>query len=247
MMTKSRTFLFAVFISLVSLAINAGCIPPAPDIPEEELYVLPESHPDNIDPLKLRFFQEPFRNMDGEMVQIERFVGTPIIILMFPNFLTDDGRRSLLGLEALHRSRPGQFISIIIPQEDRETIEPAVQQKPDNMTILFRPGDNDNFSLIDRYSDFFWDPELIAADFPLDPPSKHHTSPFYWIVDETGAIREKLIDYSDSRGVGVVEVEQVLNALLGPPPEIPPGMEPVQPSVADGGNEIDPEIVEDPE
>jgi hypothetical protein len=92
---------------------------------------------------------------------------------------------------------------------------------------------------MDRYSEFFWDSQIISADFPLDPPSDHYTTPFYWIVDANGDIREKLIDYSDDRGVGLVEVEEVLSALLGPPPQTPAGTEPVQGSVQDGEDVVE--------
>jgi len=238
---KSWIFL----IILISLCFVPACIrpaeEPAPDVP----YTLPDSHTDNQNPLKSRFFQEAFRDLTGSMVQLNQMTGTPLVIAVFPSFLTDDGRRSLVGLETLQKNRTGQFKAVIIPVEGADTIRPVIMHDSEGMLFLFRAGDLDNPSLIDTYSGFFWNAELIAADFPGDPPAMHYTSPFYWIVDASGTIREKLIDYSDARGVEISELDEVLTALLGPPPENVP--EPVwndlssvetENAVSAGNNEV---------
>lgn len=189
-------------------------------------YVLPEMHSDNTHPLKDRFFQEAFRDLDGRIVQLSELHGKPLVICVYSSFLTDDGRRSLLGLEALLEDFHGRFITAFIPVEDRDIIQPSIKQISENMLFLFRAGgDGTNLSLVGRYGKLFWNHDIIAADFPLDKPETHYTSPFYWIIDENGVIREKLIDYSDSRGVGIGEVREVLNALLGPGQDDPSAQE----------------------
>jgi hypothetical protein len=193
--------------------------------PEPEPYTLPDAHPDNANPLKVRFFQEPFRDLAGNMVQIENYVGVPMVIVVFPSFKTDDGRRSLIGMEALQRGRERQFFTIFIPVESAETISPSIVRDPENMLFLFRANGLGNLSLADKYSSLFWNEELISADYPLEPASRHYVGPFYWIVDADGTIREKLIDYSNQRGVTAEEVGEVLDALLGPLSEAPPESE----------------------
>jgi len=192
---------------------------------EGEDYILPDRHADDANPLKVRFFQEPFRDLSGRMVQLENYKGTPLVIVVFPSFKTDDGRRSLVGMENLQREKENRFMTIFIPVENAETIGPSIVRDPGNMQFLFRADGSDNLSLADKYSDLFWNEELISADYPMESPSRHFVGPFYWIVDEDGIIREKLIDYSNERGVGIDEVSEVLDALLGSAPDVIPEAE----------------------
>ncbi len=208
-------------------------------------YELPETHPDNVDLLKARFFQEPFRDLNGDMVQIDDLIGTPLVIVMFASFLTEDGKKSLLGLEAMQSDRYGQFRTIFIPFEGPELIRPSIIQAPEGMLFLFRADGSNNASLMDKYSDLFWDHEIISADFPIDPPELHHIMPFYWVVDGSGDIREKLIDYSNTRGIEITELAEVLNALIGPPPAPEERVEEYPLSISNGGSDIEPEYVEE--
>ena len=222
-MIRNRT---AFWLMLLACMLLPSCFKRTDvEMLEPEPYVLPESHPDNSNPLKARFFQEPFRDLAGDMVQIENYVGVPLVIVIFPSFKTDDGRLSLVGMEALQRGRERQFFTIFIPVENADTIGPSIVRDPENMLFLFRANGMGNLSLADKYSSLFWNEELISADFPFDPASRHYVGPFYWIVDADGTIREKLIDYSNQRGVSVDEVGEVLDALLGPPSEAPPELE----------------------
>jgi len=216
-MTNHSRILFAVILAVISLLGITSCTREEKLEPvNEERYVLPTSHPDNDSDLKNIFFQEPFRNMNGDMVQLRDLAGTPFVIVVFPSFLTEDGRASLLGIEAIQRSYGDRLKAVFIPVEDKETVAPVMKQNPGGMIFLFRDMGKGNLSLIDKYSDLFWNPDIIAADFPGDEPAAHHTSPFYWVVDADGNIREKLIDYSDTRGVGLHELVEVLKAMLGP-------------------------------
>jgi len=208
---------WALLIAALVLLCATSCAEEEVDVPDEvKPYLLPESHPDNESAMKNLFFQEPFRNLNGEMVQLRDIAGTPMVLIMFPSFLTDDGRSSMLGIEAMQRSYGERMQAVFIPVEDKATVEPVLMQDPGGMLFLFRASDEGNLSLIDKYEEFFWDPDIIAADFPFDAPAAHHTSPFYWVVDAEGNIREKLIDYSDARGVGLEELAEVLDALIGP-------------------------------
>ena len=216
MKTSTTAFLISLVL-ILSCGVMLSCTNVTPEeIVDDESYVLPRSHPDNESQLKDMFFQEPFRNLDNEMTQLHEHVGIPMVLIMFPSFLTDDGRTSLLGIESIQRSYPDTLRAVFIPMEDRDTIEPVLMQDPSGMMFLFRAAEGGNLSLIDKYENLFWDPDIIAADFPLDPAAAHHTSPFYWVIDADGNIREKLIDYSDARGVGLDELKEVLEALIGP-------------------------------
>jgi len=231
-----------LLLAIVAVSI-AGCRRHPKDTTDEQPYVLPESHMDSEHPLKARFFQEPFRNLAGDMMQLDQLKGTPIVIVMFPSFLTEDGRRSLLGLEALQKAHQGRFRTVFVPVEDADTIRPAIVMDKEGMIFLFRAGDDGNLSLIDKYCDLFWDADIIAADFPNDPPEKHRTSPFYWVVDGSGVIREKLIDYSDARGVKLAELAEVLDALLGPIPQVDASTS----STSASGEDVKPGGVEEPQ
>ncbi len=244
-MRKILTKGVAVLLFAIAAVSIAGCERHPKVDADEQPYVLPESHMDSGHPLKAKFFQEPFRNLAGDMMQLEQLKGTPIVIVMFPSFLTEDGRRSLLGLEALQKAHQGRFRTVFVPVEDADTIRPAIVMDKEGMIFLFRAGDDDNLSLIDKYCDLFWDADIIAADFPNDPPEKHRTSPFYWVVDASGVIREKLIDYSDARGVKLAELAEVLDALLGPPPEPGPQTAGSTPSAPGGSEDIKPGGVEE--
>ena len=216
-------FVRLILISILVLLFYSGCRPAqdnrVPDGEVPTVYVLPDRHLDNDNPLKQRFFQEAFRDLDGNLVQLNNLKGQTLVISVFPSFMTNDGRKSLYGLESLLAQLKNRFLTVFIPLEDKNTILPSIVTPTDNMIFLFRAGSEEtNLSLINRYRDFFWNPDIIAADFPLDKPQTHYTSPFYWIVDENGTIREKLVDYSDSRGVEIGEVREVLDALLGPNP-----------------------------
>ncbi|MCX6646754.1 MAG: hypothetical protein NTY09_10410 [bacterium] len=218
---------FLILLSLIAPGLISSCHPDhvnsSTDVENPVPYVLPDRHIDNDNPLKLRFFQEAFRDLDGNLVQMNNLRGQTLVICVYSSFMTNDGRKSLLGLESLLALFKDRFLPVFIPLEDKETIQPSIVNAPDNMIFLFRAGSEEsNLSLIDRYSSLFWNRDIIAADFPMDKPESHFTSPFYWIVDENGIIREKLIDYSDSRGVEIGEVREVLDALLGPnPPDEP--------------------------
>ncbi len=179
-----------------------------------ESYILPDAHSDDSNELKKHFFEEPFRDIGGGSRQLGSMEGTPMLIVMFPSFLTEDGRRSLLGLESLQAEFGTSLVTVIIPVEDADTIEPALKDVPEGMMFLFRVAGEGNLSLSDKYAEFFWDTDLIAADFPHDPEGRHRTGPFYWVVDSGMTIREKLIDYSDTSGVGTDEVREVLEALM---------------------------------
>ena len=209
-----------VLLILAAIPLSVGCeknnVPEQPQ-DSSDLYVLPDAHSDNNHPLKNQFFQEPFIDLMGNELTLDSLRGIPLVIVMFPSFLTNDGKFSLMGMEALMKGRLGQFQAVFIPREDADTIRPTIMSEPKGMLFLFRQDGSDNYSLIDQYSGFFWNEGLISADFPLDSTERHLTSPFYWIVDSNGTIREKLIDYSDSTGVDILELETVLNALLGPP------------------------------
>ncbi len=208
--------------------------------------MLPESHPDDLNPLKRVFLQEPFRDLSGSMVQLRSLVGTPMVIVMFPSFKTEDGRRSLLGIERMLSMWPERFIAIFVPYEDVETVRTAIVAEPGDMMFLFRADETGNPALVDKYADLFWDAELVAADFPLDPPQWHNVTPFYWIVDSSGTIREKLIDYSNERGVRMSELEEVLEALLGPPlPPTPATQPPERDTSVYEEEEMSPEIGEE--
>ena len=209
--------------TLLVIFLISGCNPVSDSRDEENgtgsLYQLPVRHINNDHPLKNRFFQEAFRDLDGNLIQLNDFAGTPMVICVYSSFKTRDGQKSLLGLESLLAIFKDRFLTIVIPVESIETIEPSIVNASENMLFLFRAGgDGTNLSLVDKYAEFFWNHDIISADFPQDNPQNHYTSPFYWIVDENGVIREKLIDYSDTRGVVIGEVREVLEALLGPNP-----------------------------
>jgi hypothetical protein len=218
---------FPILFLLFALGSITGCHPrngnPGPGTQNPVPYVLPDKHVDNDNPLKLRFFQEAFRDLNGNLIQLDRLLGQPLVICVYPSFMTNDGKKGLLGLESLLAQFKDRFLCVFIPMEDKETIQPSIVNASDKTLFLFRAGSEEsNLSLIDRYAGLFWNRDIIAADFPNDRPEAHFTSPFYWIVDENGVIREKLIDYSDSKGVEIGEVKEVLDALLGPnPPDEP--------------------------
>ncbi len=179
-------------------------------------YRLPDAHEDNDHPMKEEFFRESFTDLSGKTVRLVGYRGSPLVIMMFPMFRTDEGRASLIALEKLVQVRQGQFVAMVIPFEDADTIRPVIRSDPGGMSFLYLDGGSDNLQLMDRYSDLFWDETIIAADFPHDLPSRHRACPFYWIVDRSGTIREKLIDYSLETGVRPVDLALVLDALLGP-------------------------------
>mgnify|MGYP000325654247 CR=1 FL=1 len=213
-MIISRKISIPIICAIVSVAL-AGCPKPAPDTASATRYVLPDEHIDNQHQLKPDFFREPFVDMNGKEWTIADFRGTPLVIMMYPSFRTEKGRVGLLGLEMLVKERRGQFYAIVVPFESMETIRPAIKSEMEGLSFFFRANGKPNDTLIDRYSDFFWDERIISIDYPDNPASLHHSCPFYWIVDRSGRIREKLIDYSNRRGVRPVEVATVLDALLG--------------------------------
>jgi hypothetical protein len=203
-------------ILVVLLLLPAyGCGPARPGRTAADSYRLPSEHSDNANPLKIQFFREPFVDLNGKELTIEDFRGTPLVIMVYPFFRTDRGREGLMGLERLVRERQGQFQALVIPFEEKETIQPAIKSEMEGLSFVFRADGESNDTFIDKYSSLFWDENIISADFPLDPESIHQSCPFYWIVDRAGRIREKLIDYSGERGVRPVEVAMVLDALLG--------------------------------
>lgn len=212
-------------ILLVALVGFAGCCskPPGKE-GAAHVYSLPEAHADNLNPLKEDFFREPFRDLNDESVRVADLQGAPLIVVMFPSFRTEGGRRSLVELEAVLKRRGGSPKAVVVPVEEPEIVRPSIVSEPVDISFLFWEDGSSNLALLDKYTDLFWDRDIISADFPLDPPQKHHASPFYWIIDSAGTIREKLIDYSDKRGVKIDDIGVVLDALQqeeegGPPSE----------------------------
>jgi len=191
--------------------------------PVVRIYRLPDAHPDNDAPLKQAFFQEPFQDLNGAEINLANFRGTPVVVLMFPSFRTEDGQESLLLLERLEKERTGQFQAVVVPIEGADIVRPAIIKDPQNMWFLFRKNGQPNWTLLDRYEGLFWDKDIISEDFPLDPAERHRANPFFLVIDREGTIREKLIDYSAGRPVSIADLEDVLNALLGPPPASPSG------------------------
>ena len=186
--------------------------------PIARFYKLSPAHPDNSNPLKEEFFHEPLKDIKGADITLANFRGTAIVILMFPIFRTGDGQRSLVMLEKLQKERGGQFQAVVLPKEDPDVIRPVIVKDPPSMWFLFRENGRPNWTLIDRYSSLFWDNGIVKQDFPFDPPENHRASPFFWVVDRDGNIREKLVDYSAKKGVEKAELDIVLNALLGAAP-----------------------------
>jgi len=184
-------------------------------VPVQYPYVLPASHLDNSHPMKQAFFMEAFRDLDGKLVHLGDFRGTPMVILMFPSFRTSSGQESLLTLERVIKERKGTLIGVVIPVEKADDIKPAIVGNPEDIEFLFREGKS-NQSLLDKYSELFWDKGLIAVDYPWDRVEQHLSCPFFWVVDRSGTIREKLIDYSARRGITFADLVIVLDALLGP-------------------------------
>ena len=184
-------------------------------VPVQYPYVLPAAHLDNSHPMKQAFFMEAFRDLDGKLVHLGDFRGMPMVILMFPSFRTSSGQESLLTLERVIKERQGSLIGVVIPVEKAEDIKPAIVGNPEDIKFLFREGKS-NQSLLDKYSELFWDKGLIAVDYPWDRVEQHLSCPFFWVVDRSGTIREKLIDYSARRGITLADLASVLDAFLGP-------------------------------
>jgi len=212
----------AIRITLLCLALFllCGCSKPAEpesEVSPEESYDLPDRHANDLSPLKEEFFAEEFVDLNGEHITINDLVGNNIVVGMFTSFLTDDGQRSLVNLTNIQAGRSAQIISVFIPVESADIIRDAVVQESDGVLFLFRADGSQNYSLLDKYAGLFWDHDLIATDFPDDPPEHHYICPFYWVIDENGTIREKLIDYTNERSVFREEIEMVLNAMLGQP------------------------------
>ncbi len=203
-------------LSVVITASVSACNPAEPVPDPEPPYRLPNEHPDNSNPLKAEFFQERFVDLNGEPLCLDDLRGTPVVIMMFPVFRTEEGRTGLLGVEQLVRERGGQFQALVIPFDDPETVRSAITSEVEGLSFLFRADGSENHTLVKRYSDFFWDKDIIAVDFPLDPATMHQAAPFYWVVDRSGRIREKLIVYSIDEGVRPADLAQVMDALLGP-------------------------------
>ena len=208
----------AIVVAVIVVAVarhrgrNNGLSEPA----VARFYKLPDAHQDNANPLKAELFQEPFKDIKGGDMKLDDLRGKPLVVLMFPSFRTMEGQESLYLLEQLHRKWPDQFQSAVIPYESADTVKPAIVKDPSNMWFLFRKG-HTNPSLLDHYSPLFWDTDIIMSDFPQDPPERHRTSPFFWIVDGTGTIREKLVCYSPEKKITIGDLSAVMTALIGPP------------------------------
>lgn len=224
-------------LSVVITACVSACRPVVPVPDPEPPYRLPNEHLDNSNPLKAGFFQERFVDLNGEPMCLDDLRGTPVIVMMFPVFRTEEGRSGLLGVEQLVRERGGQFQALVIPFDDPETVRSAITSEIEGLSFLFRADGSENHTLVKRYSDFFWDKDIIAVDFPLDPVTMHQAAPFYWVVDRSGRIREKLIVYSIDEGVRPVDLAQVMDALLGPVIVEPDTEEPAE--MAEGEEIVD--------
>jgi hypothetical protein len=213
-----------ILIIVALAAISRGCggdkgkLDSSKPPPIVRIYKLPAEHPDNTNPLKEKFFNEPLKDIKGADITLANFRGTSMVILMFPSFRTEDGQKGLVLLEKIQRERAGQFQGVVLPMEGSDVIKPEIVKDPASMWFLFRRDGKPNSTLLDRYSSLFWNEPVIRQDFPNEPPETHRASPFFWVVDRDGNIREKLVDYSAKTGVQEADLNMVLDALLGPVP-----------------------------
>jgi hypothetical protein len=211
------SILSKIYLALIVVFLFVSCSKPAEEneaTGDDVTYILPQVHSDNVNPLKNDFLQEEFTDLTGDDVRISDYLGLPLLIAVHVSFKTDDGQDALLAIEALHRVWEGKFNAVILPMEKPDVIRQAIKSEKNYIHFLFRKENQNNLSLTEKYRDLFWDEDLIQQDYPDDSASRHHVSPFYWVIDVDGTIREKLIDYSDERSVDASEVAMVLEELL---------------------------------